>query len=525
MQRRQRQPNETAAMVMPLLILGMVLVVSDRYVTYIDDETTIIGAAIQPVRATLALFWSGEGQHEHPPLYDILLHFWLRLTGGAFEYLRMPSIFFYLAGLVLLALAAKRLGGSSSAQAIVWLGVLWPFGFHYGRLAAWYSFSFFLVAGLTLAYLRFLEEQSFARWAWFAFLGAALLWTNYFGWAVLGCFAIDQFLRRRALEPTASLGTILKTIAMWCVAFLPLVRAFQTELGIGLDFHVRPLAILANAAFSFYSFFVSESVAPWFWSLSVPAGVAILICVVSVAISIPQNARRFLIYGVLLLAVMAVSGLLLTRRLLLVAPWIVLPIAIAVGESKSRLARIGLPVALLIIGGIGWYGIYSRRFYSAPRFIEPWPRIAQETADKIHSGATVIANNPSFLFYLTYTLRVPEGTTPWKFSGLLPDQVRIPQVKFPEDWLAAGHPVTPAMVWIRGVGGARTAGRMDDAAEQLGKSCGAQTSRLTMRDSGYEWKKRIFPGRDELQWRIEVRDYDCSPSGNNSQEIYRIPVQ
>jgi hypothetical protein len=75
------------------------------------------------------------------------------------------------------------------------------------------------------------------------------------------------------------------------------------------------------------------------------------------------------------------------------------------------------------------------------------------------------------------------------------------------------------------VGGARTAGPMDDAVEQLGKSCGAQTSRLTMRDSGYEWKKRFFPGRDELQWRIEIRDYDCSPSGNNSQEIYRIPVQ
>jgi hypothetical protein len=523
MQLRQRQPNETAALVMPLLILGMTLIASDRYITYIDDETLILGAATQPVRATLALFWSGEGQHEHPPLFDILLHFWLRVTGGAFEYLRMPSIFFFLLGLFLLARAAKRLGGPSSAQAVVWLGVLWPLGFHYGRLVAWYSLSFFLVAGLTLAYLKYLEDPTTEGWTWFCLLGVALLWTNYFGWAVLGCFAIDQFLRHRASERTANVAVLLRTIAIWCLAFLPLVRAFRMELGIGLNFHVRPFAILANAAFNFYSMFVSESVAPWFWFLSIPAGLAVLASIVLVGIAIPRNARRFLVSGILLFAVMAFSGLLVPKQLLLVAPWIVLAIGIAIAESKSLYSRIGLAAALLIIGGIGWYGIYSRRYYSAPGFIEPWPKIAQETTDKIHGGATVIADNPSFLFYLTYALHAPEGTIPWKFSGLLPDQVLHPQVKFPEQWLAAGHPVAPAMVWIRGVGGARTMEPMNAAADQLGRSCGAQTSRLTMRDSGYEWKKRIFPDREELQWRIEVRDYDCASTG--SQEIFRFPIR
>ncbi len=94
-----------------------------------------------------------------------VLHFWLRWTGGNFEYLRIPAILFFLAGLFLLGRAAGRLAGPASATAVIWLGVLWPFGFHYGRLAAWYSFSFFLVAGLTLAYLRYLEDQSPGRWA------------------------------------------------------------------------------------------------------------------------------------------------------------------------------------------------------------------------------------------------------------------------------------------------------------------------------------------------------------------------
>src|SRR6185312_17204738 len=140
-------------------------------------------------------FLYGTGQHEHPPLYDILLHFWLRGTSGAFEYLRVPSIFFYLAGIFLLGRIARRLGGPESAFAVIWIGVLWPFGFHYGPLVVWYSFSFFLVAALTLAYVRYLEDPNPGRWLALLLLGICLIWTNYFGWAILGCLGLDLFLR------------------------------------------------------------------------------------------------------------------------------------------------------------------------------------------------------------------------------------------------------------------------------------------------------------------------------------------
>src|SRR5438046_2778218 len=99
------------------------------------------------------LFSTGDGQHEHPTLYDILLHFWLRLSAGNFEWLRVPSILSYCLGLFLLACAARQLGGRASAVAATWISVLWAFGFHFGRLATWYAFSFLLLAGLSLAYL------------------------------------------------------------------------------------------------------------------------------------------------------------------------------------------------------------------------------------------------------------------------------------------------------------------------------------------------------------------------------------
>jgi hypothetical protein len=518
---RPRRPNEIARQVMPLLLLGIGIVGSNSSFTIVDDEASILGFAAQPVRALLALTWSGAGRIGHPPLFEILLHFWLRLTGGTFESLRLPSILFYLAGLFLVARAAGRLGGQESARAVAWLGALWPFGFHYGRLASWYAFSFFLVAGLTLAYLRYLEDQSFTRWAWFSLLAVALLWTNYFGWVILGCLAIDQLLRFRAAERTAGPAILVRTAALLCVAFLPLFRAFRNELGAGFDFHQRALAIPANAAFGVYSLFVSESVAPWYWFLSIPACMAVMACLGLVVTSVPRNVRRFLLYGSLLIAAMAVSGILLPRPLLLVSPWILLPVGIAVGTNKSLQTRIVLPVALLMIGGIGWFGTYSRHYYSAPRFLEPWPQVAEDAAGKVRSGATVIANNPTFFFYLTYLLYAPDGSTPWKVVGMLPDQVRNSQVKSPEEWLAAGHPVGPSMVWIRGIGDPRTDGAMAEAAQELGRACGTQTSRLMMRDPGYEWKQRVLPKMKVLQWRVEVREYDCPPAG--SPEIFHIP--
>jgi hypothetical protein len=518
---RPRKPNEIAQQVVPLLLLGIGLVTTNNSVTFIDDESTILGAASNPLRTTLSLFFSGAGQHEHPPLYDAILHFWLRWTGGSFDYLRIPSIIFFLAGLFLLGRASRRFIGSSGGSAVIWVGVLWPFGFHFGRVATWYSLSFLLAAGLTLSYFKYLEEQTFGRWAVFFLFGACLIWTNYFGWAILGCLAIDQILRSRFKEPAATPKVILGTAALLCVSFLPLFLAFRAELSKGMNLHQGVVAIVANAAFNVFSLFVSESVAPWVWWLSVPAGLAVLLCVALVVWRLPHPARRFLLYSAFLMLVMALIGILKTKYLLMLSPWVLLPVGVAIETAKPRWATFGLAGALLVIGVAGWYGIYSRRYYSAPRFIEPWQEVAEDSAAKIRGGATVIADHPSFLFYLAYILQLPSQNGPWKFEGLLPETVKHPQVFSSMGWIAAGHPTSGKMILIRG--GRDPGGNVpiDEAARQLDQSCGSISSRLRMRDQGYAWKQRFFPRLGEPQWRIEIREYDCDSS--NSKQIYRIP--
>jgi hypothetical protein len=226
-------------------------------------------------------------------------------------------------------------------------------------------------------------------------------------------------------------------------------------------------------------------------------------------------------YSAFLLLAMALTGILRTKYLLMISPWLLLPVGVAIDAEKPRWATFAMAGALLIIGGAGWYGIYSRRYYSAPRFIEPWQEVAGDAAGKIRGGTKVIAEHPSFLLYLTYDLRVPSQNGSWKFEGSLPDSVKHPLVFSPSGWLAAGQPPSGKILLVRGGRDPGGNGPIDKVAEQLDQSCGSITSNLRMRDQGYAWKQRIFPQLGEPQWRIEIRDYDCDSS--KSKQVYPLP--
>ncbi|MBZ5659149.1 MAG: glycosyltransferase family 39 protein [Acidobacteriia bacterium] len=519
----RRKPNELVGQAMPLLLLGMALVSSNHYVTFVDDEVRSLDAAAQPVRSLFASFLAGPGRADIPPLYGIVLHFWLRSTNWNFEYLRIPAIAFFLVGLFFLARAAHRFGGPTAASAAVWVGILWPFGFHYGRLAAPYSFVFFLIAGLTFTYLRFLEQGSFERWAALFLFGAALLWTSAVGWAVLACLAIDQVIRRRAGENKLPIAVLARTAILWIAAFVPLLRASYGEWVASIHVHHSFSSSVTNCALQIYNLFVSESVAPWRWQLSVPAAIGVLACAVLVFMKGTWASRRYLIFGLGLIIMMAAIGNLAPRRLCFAAPWVVLAIAVAIGSIESRWARPSFAVALLLVGGLGWYGIYSRRFYSAPQFLEPWAQLAGDDAGKIQTGATVVSNSRPFFLYLTYALQPPTSSTEPILVGLLPDFAVQPAVKTAQQWLSAGHPMTPAMIWIHGADDPDSEPAMENAAQELDRACGSRVSRLMMRDTGFEWKQRFLPEEAIAPWRIESREYDCASS--NSQEIYPIPAR
>ena len=256
-------------------------------VTFIDDEVAIVTDAAAPLHQTLEAFrrrrWACTSTHRFTISCCI--------SGCTFSLaehslaLRIPSIVFYLlSGLWLLSRAAEEIGGPSGARALLWLGALWPFGFHFGRLArAWYSFCFLIVAAMTLAYLHLLRRPSPARWSLLLLCATALALHELLRLGHVGMPGIRLHLA--ALGETVFVAALQVTWLslvgyLLALIYVPLWRVFLVELRTGTHFIHSPAATALLGAFSLYSSFVSESVSPWIWALGIPAClcIAIILC-------------------------------------------------------------------------------------------------------------------------------------------------------------------------------------------------------------------------------------------------------
>ena len=490
-----------------LFLLGACLFLTNRWFTEVDDECAIIDRAAQPLFETVRLYLHGNGEHEHPPLYDLILHGWIRLTHGEQHLLRLPGIIFYVAGAWVLANAVKRRAGNTAGNYTLLLIALWPYGFHFGRLATWYSFCFCLVAVVTWIYFEYLERPTFGRWCGLVVSSVLLLYSNYFAWAILGCLGINFIVHNWKMPLKKWAGLALTALAL-LAAFIPIARPFLAE----THGRLQPSGPLMNrfltGVYDLYSVFVSESVAPWFWSLGVPLGAAIVASVLIAYLSVPRQTRRFLLYFFGLLGIMSFLGIANTKRILFISPWLLFPLGIALAEDASPSRRRILAASLLFVAAAGWYGIFSRNLYAAPHWVEPWEKIAQDAASAARDGAIVIGNNPSFFFYLTYDLDPDGSGEAANFAGLLPDSTRRANVYSAPQWLESGRRVAPKMIVVKGPFQIPSA-PMDEAEQWLSERCMVQSKRQMVHDPGAEWKERFAAERGRVPWRIEIVTYAC----------------
>jgi Dolichyl-phosphate-mannose-protein mannosyltransferase len=505
------------------VLLGIALMLTNRWFPAVDDECAIIDRAAQPISYTAHLYLFGVGEHEHPPLYDLILHGWLCLTGGNMHLLRLPAVVFYALGVWVLGAAAKRLAGGRAQFWVLIVAVLWPFGFHFGRVASWYSCCFLLASLLTWVYLNYLERPTLANWAWVLVSALLLVYSNYFGWVLLGFLTLD-LAARDPRHFSRERKRLVAGAALLVLAYLPVLAAFVTE----IHRHVRPPHSFPTAVFTgiynLYCIFVSESVAPWFWALGIPAAICITLVLALILWRGSMPGRRFLLYFTALLAIMTAAGIVETKRLLLIGPWLVLSIGVTLGAWPTAYwARRLCLLSLALIAGIGWYGIFARDLYAAPHWVEPWDRVARQAASVVRSGGIVIGNNPSFFLYLTYALGAePQGMANSRFVGFLPTSLRHTGVYDPRQWLAEGQPLASTVLLVQGMHYGIPEGPTAETQRSLSARCGMKDARRMVYDPGILWKQRFAPEDDQIPWRIRLSTYACPQERSSRPQSSRF---
>jgi hypothetical protein len=480
---------------LPLLLLGILLASTIGRFNILDDEVLILNAAEASFAETLHAFASGVGQHEHPPLSDFLLHVWWLIVPGSPFWLRLPFIICYVAGFAILVILARRLAGPRAAVILGWLALCSPFGFHFGRLLGWYSVALLLVATLSYCYARWVEEGTLG-WAVGTLLSAtALLYTNYFAWALVGLLALDNVLFRRTSRLRASLES--------AGALLLLVLAFAPFWPALYYLHQHPLAKvegskLAAYIFDMYALLVSESFAPWFFAVGIPVALLSALCFILILFMTNGLARRFYIYFLILTAALAVIGSINTKRLPFLAAWLFLPLAIAIAQNRMPLLRRVLVTSVAITFAVGWFGTIHGGYYASTHFVDDWKDAVALALHEHTPGGALLYDQRVASYYLGRALA--PGT---RYHAL--EDCPSCGAEEAEAWLKHGHPAE-RVVALRGVQ-YRLEGNAGDA--YLEEHCRLESQQHFTRDTAAALKHRLFPTQREPEWRVNVEVYEC----------------
>ena len=223
-------PAEPRRRTWSAVLVGGILVASVvfRFWTHSDlwlDEALSVNIARLPFRDLHAAL-----RHDGaPPLYYVLLHYWISAFGIGNLAVRSLSGVLSVLTLPLAWFAGRRLGG----RLVAWLSVLVlatsPYAFRFATESRMYSLIMLFVFAGYLATLRALERPSLGRLALVAVITAVLVYTQYWCFylvAVAGALLVYRIWRSGPGPARRDATRVLAAVALGVVTFAPWVPTF-----------------------------------------------------------------------------------------------------------------------------------------------------------------------------------------------------------------------------------------------------------------------------------------------------------
>jgi uncharacterized membrane protein len=334
------------------------------------DEALSVNIARLPVGDLLeALRHDG-----HPPLYYLLLHYWMELVGEGDVAVRALSGIFAVASLPLAWVAGRRLAGAGGARWALVVVALSPYWVRYATETRMYSLAMLLVLGGYLLLVDALDRPAWPRLGGLALISGLLLLTHY--WAFYLLAAVGLVLAARAWRRPGDRGSTLRVLAALAagsVLFLPWLGGFlyqSANTGTPWGEPYRPTAIVEAIVSDMGGGTVSEA------SLYGTAVVLLALLALFAARSsgheialdlrTTPTVRHELATVGLVVAIggavsLATSATFQSRYAAVVVPLLLLAVAVGIVRVPGRARLVVGAVYLgLSIAGIAWVNYYQR---------------------------------------------------------------------------------------------------------------------------------------------------------------------
>ncbi len=352
-----------------IVALGIVLRFVQRSPLWLDEALSVNIAQLPVGDLLEALRHDG-----HPPLYYLLLHYWMELVGDGDVAVRALSGIFAVASLPLVWVAGRRLAGTAGARWALVVAALSPYWVRYATETRMYSLVMLLTLAGYLLLVDALDRPTWRRLAGLTLVSGLLLLTHY--WAFYLIAGVGMLLVVRAWrvpgERSASLR-VLVAVAAGGVLFLPwlggfLYQAANTGTPWGSPF--RPTAIVQTVLADMGGGTLTEALLYG----------SIVVLLVAVALFAARSSghemtldlrtvptvRRELAVVVLVLAIggavgLATNATFQSRYAAVVVPLLLLAVAVGIvrlpGVAQVVMGAIYLGLATF---GLGWVNYYQR---------------------------------------------------------------------------------------------------------------------------------------------------------------------
>lgn len=204
------------------------------------DEAVVVSVAQHPWREIPRLLAALD---QHPPGYFLLMHAWQRIAGPGEAALRVPSVCFSLASVLLTYLLARRIAGEATGLVSAFVVAVSPFQIMSAQEARMYPLLGALCLASTVALLSGIDRGGARRWIAYVMASALMVYAHYLGLLVLVAHGVwvAGWERRHLRAWAACAGATALAFAPWIPSFLEQLRQVHSfdwyhdgTLGMGL---------------------------------------------------------------------------------------------------------------------------------------------------------------------------------------------------------------------------------------------------------------------------------------------------
>jgi 4-amino-4-deoxy-L-arabinose transferase-like glycosyltransferase len=215
----------------------------------------------------------------HPPLYYLLLHFWIRLLGPGIVSVRLLSVLIGTATVPLLYAAGRRLSGHRGGLLAAFLLAISPFHVYYSQEVRMYGLVTLLGLAALTCTTRWDAREGFPGvivWVGYVLTATAALYTAYYAaflLLALNLYVLIRWLRSRREWPLRRLGAWIGAQVAVFLLFLPwlwyaggkLLTYVQFKVDVEEDPILGPFAYLGRHLSAFGWGHAEGFLADWWW--------------------------------------------------------------------------------------------------------------------------------------------------------------------------------------------------------------------------------------------------------------------